>query len=82
MTIALVGRAGDPAIELRGFDGQRIVLGVEQERGRIVLGMKDENGRERLRAYVTPADGPRIDILSEQGQVIYRAPNRREGRDG
>lgn len=33
MTIALVGRAGDPAIELRGFDGSRIILGVEYEAG-------------------------------------------------
>lgn len=82
MTLGLTGRAGDPAIELRGFDGSKIILGVEQEAGRMVLGMKDEDGRERLRAYVSPKEGPRIDILSDKGQVIYRAPNRAEGREG
>lgn len=82
MTLGLGGKAGDPAIELKGFDGSRIVLGVEQEAGHVVLGMKDGAGKERLRAYISPKDGPRFEVVSPDGRVLYRAPNRGEGRDG
>lgn len=59
--------------ELDNENPRRMFMGKTRE-GDLTIQMNDSIGRERIRIGIDKEDNPKIEILNDEGEVIYQLP--------